>query len=477
MALTRILLWLGNSFVLSAIILAITAFAGALFLEIDQAITFAILAILVGILGALLILLTHNTPSRETNADALLFLILFWLIMPLVTMMPFIMTGEAETFVQGYFESVSAITTTGASTLSANGLSRTLLFWRSLLQWFGGLSAATFAVVILAALNLSGTGIHRSMLFTLKKGELFQRLIGIGRVIAILYFSLSALCFIGLALTGTPLFEALCLSLTSISTGGLTPRDGPLAAYVGPIGSLVLAVFCMAGAFSIAVVWDFVRTPGTRGVKPLYNNVEHRGLFVIIGLLIVLGIIFALPEEIATVLPEAIYFATSTGYDYHVIGIDMIPATPLIAIALIGGAALSTAGGVKIIRLLLLFRHLGTYLGRLSHPSRTIPVSFRGNVVPDRAFLSIWMYFLGFTLAFSAGIVLFGVSGIEFETAVAASAASIANMGPLLDTVMTGTSFADFKDSQLLLAASLMLVGRIEVLAAFAGLFSILRRH
>jgi len=303
MALTRILLWLGNSFVLAAIILAITAFAGALFLEPEQAISFAVMALLIGVLGALFILLTHNTPARETNADALLFLILFWLIMPVITAVPFALSGEVDTLLRAYFESVSAITTTGASTLKADELPRTLLFWRSLLQWFGGVSAATFAVVILAALNLSGTGIHRSMLFTMKKGELFQRLIGIGRVIALL-----------------------------------------------------------------------VRIPATRGIKPLYNNIEHRGLFVISGILILLGIVFALPEELGTVIPEAIYFATSTGYDYHVIGIDMIPPAPLIAIALIGGAALSTSGGVKIIRLLLLFRHLGTDLGRLSHPSRIIPV-------------------------------------------------------------------------------------------------------
>jgi len=345
MALTRILLWLGNSFVLAAIILAITAFAGALFLEPEQAISFAVMALLIGVLGALFILLTHNTPARETNADALLFLILFWLIMPVITAVPFALSGEVDTLLRAYFESVSAITTTGASTLKADELPRTLLFWRSLLQWFGGVSAATFAVVILAALNLSGTGIHRSMLFTMKKGELFQRLIGIGRVIALLYLGLASLCFIGLAMSGTPLFDALCLSLTSVSTGGLTPRDGPLAAYVGPVGSIVLALFCFAGAFSIAVIWDFVRIPATRGIKPLYNNIEHRGLFVISGILILLGIVFALPEELGTVIPEAIYFATSTGYDYHVIGIDMIPPAPLIAIALIGGAALSSCAG------------------------------------------------------------------------------------------------------------------------------------
>ena len=142
------------------------------------------------------------------------------------------------------------------------------------------MSAATFAVVILAALNLSGTGVHRSMLFTLKKGELFTRLIGIGRVVAGVYFALSALCFIGLIVTGTPLFESLCLSMTSVSTGGLTPRDGPLAAYVGPTSALILSLACLSGAVSVAVLWDMVRKKGWRNQLALMRNIEFRGILV-----------------------------------------------------------------------------------------------------------------------------------------------------------------------------------------------------
>lgn len=483
MALTRILLWLGNSLVLCAVMMAVTAFGAGVLGEMSYVLSFSALAMVTGVIGAVFMLLTHKTPARENNGDALIFLILFWLLMPVVTALPYVVVssatgpGSAANFGIAYFESVSAITTTGASTLSADAMPRTLLFWRSLLQWFGGVSAATFAVVILAAVNLSGTGIHRSMLFTLKKGELFERLIGIGRVIGALYLVLSFLCFIALVIAGTQPFDALCLSLTSVSTGGLTPRDGVLAAYVGPAGAAILAVFCISGALSIAVLWDFVRLRGVHGLKPITQNIEHRGIFVIILVLTVFGIVFAGPAHIGTVIPEAVYFATSTGFDYHVIGIDMAPSAILVALALVGGAALSTTGGLKIIRLLLLFRHLGTDLSRLPHPSRIVPVIFRGRIVPDSAFLSIWMYFFGFTIAFAIGIVALGGVGIDFETSVAASAASLANMGPLLETSMTGTGFEDFTLAQLMVSSGLMLIGRVEVLAAFAAVFSTLLRR
>ena len=111
----------------------------------------------------------------------------------------------------------------------------------------------------------------------------------------------------------------------------------------------------------------------------------------------------------------------------------MIPPVILIALALVGGSALSTAGGVKLIRILLLFRHFETDLLRLTHPSRTVPVVFRGQVIPDEAFLSIWMYFFGYTFVFGMGILSLSAVGLDFETAVTASAASLSNMGPLLD--------------------------------------------
>lgn len=477
MALTRIFLWLGNTFVICAVMLTLTAMAALTLSEPDQAGRFIALTLPIGVTGAMIILATRNTPARETNSDALIFLLLFWTFLPVLAAIPYHISGVTPHFMTAYFEAVSALTTTGASSLNADDLPRTLHVWRSLLQLFGGISAATIAVVILAALNLSGTGIHRSMLFTLKKGELFERLIAIGRIIGAIYITLAGLCFVILTVSGTPLFESFCLAMTSVSTGGLMPRSGPLATYVSPMGAMALSAFCLTGAISIAVLWDFIRRRGADGWQLLWNNAEHRALAVLILLLIFLGILFASPRQIRTLVPEAIFFVSSTGYDYHVIGIEMIPSVILIAVALTGGAALATTGGVKIIRMLLLFRHLAIDLSRLTHPSRVLPVTFRGRVLPDRAFLSIWMYFFGFTLAFAFGTVAFGASGLPYEAAVASSAATLANMGPLLDAALTGTSYAEFTLQQQAVSCVMMLLGRVEVLAVFAAFSASLWRQ
>lgn len=467
MAITRIILWLGNTFVICAILLAFTALSAFMMLDIPSAVGLASIALAIGVAGVIFIMTTHNTPAQESNADALLFLLIFWLVVPLVAAIPYISLGVCETLTAAYFESVSAFTTTGASSLNPDELPKALLLWRSLLQWFGGVCAATFAVVILAALNLAGTGVHRSMLFTLKKGELFDRLIGIGRVVAGIYAFLAAACFITMVITGTGAFEALCLSLSGVATGGLTPNAGPLSSYVGRVSAIILAIFCLFGAMNVAIIWDLFRLRRWQNAFALIRNVEHRGLLVIAALLSLFGLFYVGFNHAFTLMVESVFFVSTSGFDYHVIGVEMLPPAILIAIALIGGSALSTAGGVKIIRLLLLFRHLSTDMSRLSHPSRIVPVSFKKQHIPDRAFLSIWMYFFGYTLFFGFSILALGATGLTFEDAVATGAASLGNMGPLLPATLpeSGLTYADFTVPQKLISALFMLIGRVEVLA------------
>jgi len=471
MAFTRIILWLGNTLIFCAFMAALTAVAAVFFAEFGLASQFAGLGIAVGGLGIIFILTSYNTPARDSNAEALWFLLLFWSLVPVICAVPYWTSGVTHAGLIAYFEAVSAITTTGASTLDADSLPRSLHFWRSLLQWWGGVFAATFAVVILAALNITGTGIHRSILFTLKRGDLFPRLLAIGRIIAGIYACISAMCFLGLSISGTSIFESLCLSLTSVSTGGLTPRSDVLAQYVSPFGAAIMALSCVLGAISIAVLWDVFRLRSWMSIRRLFTNVEQRGLFVICCIMIVVGVFYTGPLHLSTVAYEAFFFVSSAGFDYHVIGVEMLPPAVLIFVALIGGAALSTAGGVKIIRILLLFRHVATDLSRLTHPSRVLPVKFRGRTIPDRAFLSIWMYFFGYTLLLALVILALSATGVNFETASIAGAATMSNMGPLLEAISDSQTYRDFSNFQLLLLSIVMLLGRVEVLAMLAMTF------
>lgn len=436
--------------------------------DLQSATQMAALTIGAGLFGAILIALTFNTTSRESHVEALIFLILFWMLMPLLTAFPFWIMGNGNSYTSALFESVSAFTTTGASQLEASEQRPALLFWRSLLQWFGGVSSATFAVVILAALNLVGTGVHRSMLFTARKGELFTRLLGIGRLVASVYLFFVGIGFILMTLGGAAPFDAICLSLSGVSTGGLAPQDGPLSLYLSPFSAMVLAIICVVGAMNVAVIWDFLRSRRLRDLGRLFWNVEHRAIFVLAASFLIIGFLYLGPSYLFSLMLDALFFVSSTGFQYDIISLNMLPPVLLICAAMIGGSALSTAGGVKIIRMLLLTRHLGTELSRLSHPSRIVPVTFKSSTIEDRAFLSIWMYFLAYTICFGLGIIAFGASGLGLEDAIAVSAASLSNMGPLLPLTFpeSGLTYSDFDTFQMLLSSFLMLLGRVEILAA-----------
>jgi len=262
--------------------------------------------------------------------------------------------------------------------------------------------------------------------------------------------------------------QAFCLSLGGVSTGGLSPSDLPLARIIAPSGALVFALICLVGAFNFAVLWDIARRRDIRSILQIFINVEHRGLFVMIGVLTLLSILYLGWPNFWDSLVEAIFFVSTAGYDYDIIALELIPPVILIAITLIGGSALSTAGGVKVIRLLLLFRHLETDLSRLTHPSRIYPVKFRGQHIQDFSFLSIWMYFFGYTLLFGGGIIAFAATDLGFDSSVSLSAGMLSNMAPLLPYTFSDVLMTDLSDKQKIVASGLMFAGRVEVLAVLA---------
>ena len=364
MAITRIIYWLGNTFIIFAVLLGFTSFLILFLSDYSASFIFFIMSMVVLTVGSILKLLTHNTSNRDSNSEALLFLLLFWIFVPMLGSLPYIALGTTNSFISAYFESVSAFTTTGASSLVADDLSQVIVLWRSILQWFGGVCAATFAIVILAALNLFGTGIHKSKLFTLEKGKLFLKISTIGRIVAFIYFLITFFTVLLMVFSGSNLFDSLCLSLSGISSGGLMPKSGPLNTYINQVGITILSITCLIGAMNVAVLHDCFRLKNTKAFLSLLKNVEHKALITFVLILFSIGAIYGSFSSVFVIIIESIFFISTAGFNYAIDGLEYIPVAILISLCLIGGSALSTAGGLKIIRILLLFRHLGTDMNR-----------------------------------------------------------------------------------------------------------------
>ena len=164
MSVNRILFWIGRTVFLCTALYLSAALTALISQDVSSAIVMASLGVAIGVFGLLFVMLSSGTNAPEKKAEAIVFVILFWVFVPVFLALPFKFLVPDLGFLEAYFESVSAITTTGATRLEPDDLPVVILFWRSLLQWFGGVSVATFAIVILAAVNLTGSGVHRSFL-------------------------------------------------------------------------------------------------------------------------------------------------------------------------------------------------------------------------------------------------------------------------------------------------------------------------
>lgn len=468
MAFTRIISWFGYSLMLCALMMAATMLVAFSVGELSAIIFYGFWAMILSATGGVFYLISYNITASETYRELLWFFLLFWMLMPVILALPYIYFVPSLHFLEAYFESVSAFTTTGASRLVAESLPQTLLFWRSLLQWVGGVSAISFAAVILVSLNMTAVSVHRSVLFSFQPGTLFSHLLHVLGMVVSLYGLITLVCCVLLILSGNNVLESLCLALSGISTGGLTPRSGPLESYVSPFGGFVLALTSLIGAMSFVVLWQAVRQRKSHDIRRMVSSIEHRMLGVIILFLFLSSLFFVPYRNVPALCLDIVFFVSSTGFGYAASSLEFIPMAVLVACALIGGASLSTTGGLKLMRLLLLVRHILTDMQRLTHPSRIVPIEFQQQIVPDKDFLSIWMYFICFTLAFGLAIVCLAISGLGLEQAIVSGAATLANMGPLLSVQDIGLTYADFSIWQLSLLSLIMLVGRVEVVAVLA---------
>ena len=380
--------------------------------------------------------------------------------------LPFWLTGYFDPL-DAVFEAYSAVTTTGATLLPADDLPRSLIFWRAILAWLGGYASLLLAIGIFAALDRDVPAIRKSALLTLRSDNVFSHLPLAARRIGIIYTVLTALIWLGLLFSGNGLFASTVLAMSAISTSGYTVTDGGLLETIGPISTLWVMVGCLVGALNIALFWDVLRD------RSVLRDPDIAGLSALI-----LGLAFffvlARPGTPFSDVMDAAFIVSTSGFSA---GGGVIPALAAsIFVALIGGAAASTTGGIKISRILLLWKRMGAELAVLSDPRSVVPVSFRGRRVHETALVGIWAYVLAFIGAIGLGTMALTATGLEFESAFLAMTAALANIGPLLDQSHALASWTQLPDESKPILISAMILGRLEVLAAVAAVWALFIR-
>ncbi len=411
--------------------------------------------------------------SKIGFRDALLFAVLTWAFCGVLGAIPIILVTKVS-FTDGVFESISALTTTGATVLSGlDGMPKTFLLYRQFLQWLGGLGVVIFVVAVLPMLNVGGMRLLKAETpGPIKDEKLSPRVANTAHYLWLVYFVLTVACALGYYCGGMTAYDAIAHSLTTVSTGGFSTHDASMGYFNSPLLLNISNVFMMLGAISFALHFRVGRSKNAR----LYWQDEETRTFIILVILLSVAMAFLLLrsgdyDDPLLALNDATFhlvsFITSTGYGAAgFVDWPLSVAFLLIFSGYLGGCAGSTAGGNKIIRNILTFKLVNQQFKQLVHPKGVFTVKYQGQPL-DAEVLRATMAFM--TIAAVSSVVLtlaLMATGLDFWSALTAIAACLNVLGPAFGAL--GSNFQIVSDVGTWILTFAMILGRLEYFTVLA---------
>lgn len=401
-----------------------------------------------------------------------------WIFTSIFGTLPFILSGAIPNFTDAFFETMSGFTTTGASILSdIESVPEGILFWRSMTHWIGGMGIIVLSVAILPVLGIGGMQLFVAEMPGPTPDKLHPRITHTAKRLWGIYVLLTFAETIILMFGGMNLFEALCHAFGTMATGGFSTQNDSVTGFSPFIQYVIIVFMILAGTnFTLhyyALLGKF---------SHVKQNEEFRyyiGIIFFVTLIITIPIIIisntGIEQIFRDVLFQVVSILTTTGFvtsDYL-----LWPSMLWLIIFLlmfIGGSAGSTGGGIKIIRQLMLIKNSALELKRLIHPQAIIPVKLNRKSVPKDIVSKIMAFFLIYMMIFAFGTLVMSIIGLDFESAIGSTAATLGNIGPGLGLVGPTGNYAAIPDFGKWFLSFLMLLGRLElftVLIIFAPAF------
>ena len=438
--------------------------------EWDQALGILAAAALTSLIG-LVLWRVFDRPGELSTREGFAAVGVAWISIAAFSALPYLFTGSITNVVDAIFEGAAGVTTTGASVVPDPALlSHGVLFWRSLTQWIGGMGIIVLSVAILPLLGMGAVQLARAESPGPTPDRLTPRFQETAKRLWYAYLVLTAIEVLFLTIGDMSFFEAVNHSLTTLSTGGFSTNAGSLGAYSSYSQWVVIVFMALAGT-SFALHYKVVR----RDRKAYLKSTELR---VYLGIVLVAAALMlwetwgaGVANAIRDALFTSLTIITTTGYGTVDFAL-WIPALEIMIVGLmfIGGMAGSTSGGIKTDRLHILYEASRMDVRRLIHPRGVFVTRIGRQPVPDLVVETVQTFFLLYMFAFMTGTFLFGIIGsigdnaIDMVTAVSAVATSLGNVGPGLGEVGPTGNYLGVPAAGKLLLASLMVVGRLEIL-------------
>jgi len=429
--------------------------------------SFAVASLVTTLFGLGLWLATRGTVRGLGTRQAFLMTVSAWLALATFGALPIYFSGVVPSFTDAFFESMSGLTTTGATVITdLDSTPLGILFWRAILQWLGGLGIIVMAVAILPMLQIGGMQIFKAEAFD-STDAILPRVTQISGAMTLIYITLTVMCSFAYSVAGMGAADALFHAMTTVATGGFSTKDDSLAYFDSALIDTICIVFMLAGSLPF-LLW--VQAFQGR-MKPMFTDQQVRGFF---GILLLFILAIWGYETIRGVHPgleglrygafNVISIMTGTGYandDYGSWGQFSIAL--FFVITFIGGCAGSTSCGMKVFRIQVLFMDLRQHLNRLAFPHGIFIRRFNGRPIPSSVSLSVMAFFFLYLLSFAILAVLLSLTGMSTLAAMSGAATSLSNVGPGLGEIIgPAGNFQPLSDTAKWLLILGMLVGRLE---------------
>ena len=428
-------------------------------------------------------------PFREVKKDfrlreGVLIVVCFWIVLSLFGTLPFLITDSISklSFSDAFFESMSGLTTTGATVLSQlDDLPKSILFYRQQLQWLGGMGIIVLAVAVLPLLGVGGMELYHAESSGIAKDRLTPKLRNTAIALWKIYVSLTVLCAIGYFFSGMSIFDAISHSFSTVAIGGFSTHDGSIGYFNSPAIEMIAMFFMFLAGINFSlhfVAWnnrslvDYIKDSEFK----TYSMVLICSTIIVIAALSFNSQYESSIETLRHSLFQTISIATTTGFTSQNFS-NWPAAIPvfLIMMSFIGACVGSTGGGIKVVRILVMFRLGMKEIHKFIRPNAQVSVKLNKSSINEKALVSVLGFFSLYAISFFLILMLLMFAGLDQVTAYSATAATMNNLGPGLGDV--AQNYGSLGEVAKWILSFSMLIGRLEVLTIIAIFHKAFWRH
>lgn len=458
----------GNLLLVEAALFTIPLGISLYYQERAAILGFLVSMVITGIVG----FAASNLPTRSGRLrirESLLIVTLGWVGASFFGSLPFVLSGSIPSWIDAFFETVSGLTTTGSTIIeNVEVLPLGMLFWRSFTHWLGGMGILVLTLAILPTLGVGGFQIFKAESPGPTPDKLTPRIGVTTKVLYTVYLVITLIQIFVFRLVGLSWFESSVFSFGTVGTGGLSIYNDSLARFSA--NSLLInaiAVGMLLSGVNFSLYYDLWKR---RWRQMLYN--EELRLYLAIVVLSVVAISLNLRGRVYDSVGETVKHAlfqvssiiTTTGYT--TVDFDLWPTFSkgiLFVLMFVGGSAGSTAGSIKVIRLLVAGKVVKREVGKTLHPQMVVPITINGKIVAPEIVSGVASFYFLYVLTFIIGSLLISLEGLDLISSMSSVAATLGNIGPGFGAVGPSRTFASFSGASKLLFSLFMLLGRLEL--------------